>query len=150
MMNAITVFAVSAVVLTIGLGCRRYFFRRYFDLPMIGLFDAGLRMLPLGQGWEKYDPSWLIALAKVQRPEDSELVEALSRCTSCLRVGTEHVLFVAPGPGVKMETWWYKQASIGLDNPMGGEVELKIGKDGAVGGVRQVNEMEGRRRLTTS
>ena len=56
---------------------------------------AELARLESEVNWKPYDPDWLVALAREQRPEDRALHEALTACVKC--VESDHrTCFVNP------------------------------------------------------
>jgi hypothetical protein len=75
--------------------------------------------------WRPYDPTWLVALAKVQTPE---LAEALARCTQAQEECPAYFLFVDPA------TWSFDRNVI-LDDRREGELVLDVMTDDRVGGV---------------
>ena len=91
--------------------------------------------------WEPYDPSWLIAVANVQAPDDLVLLAGLARSTRAIRQNPAYVRFVSPmnanQPGAD---WQFERNVIFPDTPYG-FVVVDVLKDGRIGGIEFVDQV---------
>ena len=91
--------------------------------------------------WEPYDPSWLVALAREQAPEEPSLARSLSDCTTCFRKSPAYVYFVDPtNPNQPGSAWQFRENFV-LEHPVRGDIVLDILKDGRVGGIEFLDEV---------
>jgi len=94
------------------------------------LILVGYGLFRYAERWKPYDPTWLVELAKQQRPDDVRLHEALKRCTRIL--GNSFVKPKRPNhPGSE---WQFKE-NITLEHPEFGDIVLDVLKDGRIGGI---------------
>ncbi len=85
--------------------------------------------------WQPYDPTWLVDLARVQKPRRPEIAEALARCTLARVESVAYTYFVDPvnanGPGAE----WQFSENVILESLDRGQLVLDVLKDGRIGGV---------------
>src|SRR3990172_12424720 len=86
------------------------------------------------KSWRSYDPSWLVALAKEQLPNEQWLQESLRNCTQVSgKIPMLH--FIDPYRPNQPGSAWQFETNITLDDPQYGDLVLDILKDKRVGGV---------------
>jgi hypothetical protein len=86
--------------------------------------------------FEPHDPTWLVELAKTERPDLPWLVESLARCVQChWKRRRIYVYFVDPEPANQPGADWQYRETISLEHPKFGHIKLDILKDNRVGGV---------------
>jgi hypothetical protein len=90
----------------------------------------------LRRGWEPYDPTWLVALARVQHPDSPWLAESLARCTQAIGAGRACVHFASPHPAVAADG--SAAETIQLDDPDVGVVVVEVLPDRRIGGIEIV------------
>jgi len=78
---------------------------------------------------EPFDPAPLVALARVQHPDQPWLVEALARCTTGRRESRAYVYFVEPDS----PEWVFRENVVLADR--GGDVVVDVLEGPRVGGV---------------
>jgi len=95
---------------------------------------AWLRNQIRRRSWRSYDPSWLVALAKEQFPDEKWLQESLKNCT---QVSGEIPMlhFVDPYRPNKPGSAWQFETNRTLEDSEYGDLILDILKDKRVGGV---------------
>ena len=84
--------------------------------------------------WEPYDPSWLVELAREQYPDKPWLLEALEKCTRCLK-SNKYIYFVNPKNPDKLGSEWQYEMCLSMTSPKEGWLLLQILKNNRVGGV---------------
>ena len=77
-----------------------------------------------------YDPTWLVALARAQRPDEPWLPAALARCTSVEEESRAFYRFVDPGAPD-----WRFERNVTLDGGREGTLVLDVLEGNRVGGV---------------
>lgn len=97
--------------------------------------------MPKRSNWEPYDPTWLVELARQQRPEERWLPEALAKCTRCLRESRAYFYFVDPARPNEAGAEWQFDTNITLESPAKGSLVLDILKGFRVGGVEFVDKI---------
>jgi len=90
---------------------------------------------------ETYNPTWLVKLAKQQRPELTWLHEALAKCTTSVKKETDYLYFVSADRPNLPESEWQHERSIELNCPENGYLVVDILKGERVGGVEFVNKI---------
>lgn len=86
-------------------------------------------------GWTTYDPSWIIALAQEQLPDETWLPAALARCTAAHRPTMAYVRFVSGANPNQPGSEWQFERNLILEHPEHGEVVLDVLRDGRIGGI---------------
>jgi len=89
-------------------------------------------------GWEPYDPSWLVELAREQVAEEPWLPDALAGCRRAWKESDLYTYFVTPHKQNLPGGEWQFDYNIVLEHPTKGSLVLDILKDGRVGGVETV------------
>ena len=88
-----------------------------------------------------HDPTWLVQLAREQRPDLPWLAESVAQCTQWHRKiqGRKkkciYVDFVTPEAANQPGTDWQYRETISLQHPEFGHIVLDVLKDNRVGGV---------------
>jgi len=102
------------------------------------------RILAQFGGWAQYDPAWLVALARRQRPGEPWLAEALSRCTRARGAGTVYVRFVTHRRANQPGAPWQFDRTVELVDPDAGVVLVDVLQDGRIGGIELLDLEMGR------
>jgi len=131
--------------------CRIRVVRQQENMPPSLLVTIPLIMLFIGVSWWRsrwtpYDPSWLIALVKDQRPKDFELQQALCICTKARDRGT-YVYFVSnKNPNQPGSEWQFKR-NVLLEHSDYFVLAIDVLSGGRVGGVELLpnNSLQARR-----
>ncbi len=84
--------------------------------------------------WRTYDPSWLVALAQQQLPNDKWLHASLKNCTQASG-DIPYIHFVSPRNANNPEAEWQFEKNVTLEDSEKGELILDVLKDGRIGGV---------------
>jgi hypothetical protein len=85
--------------------------------------------------WERYDPTWLVELAREVCPDEPWLPAALERCTSAAVESRAYIHFVdSSNPNMPGSAWQFVE-NILLEHPTEGDIVLDILSDRRVGGV---------------
>jgi len=84
--------------------------------------------------WRAYDPSWLVALAQEQFPQEKALHAALGKCSQASG-DIPYIHFVSPRRANKPNAEWQFARNVTLEDPKKGELILDVLKDGRIGGV---------------
>lgn len=84
--------------------------------------------------WETYDPSWLVALAREQHPDDVQLAKALSNCTRAI-CAESYVAFVSNSRQNLPGSEWQFGRNVILEGPDEEEIVIDVLKDGRIGGL---------------
>ena len=93
-------------------------------------------------GWETYDPTWLVELARERLPEELWLQAALSVCRRAWKASPAYMNFVNPqNPNMPGSEWQF-ETNIVLEHPTEGELVLDILKGRRVGGVEFISKIE--------
>ena len=85
--------------------------------------------------WTPYDPSWLVAWLRANRPELTALADALARCTRAAEGGRAYLYFVDPAAANQPGAGWQMGESVTLEHPREGTLVLDVLADGRVGGI---------------
>ncbi len=85
--------------------------------------------------WKAYDPSWLVAAAREQAPEEPWLAEALAKCTRCLTESDRYVHFVDPRRPNQPGSEWQFERNVLLETSTHGLVAIDVLTDNRIGGV---------------
>ncbi len=85
--------------------------------------------------WQPYDPTWLVALARQQKPDQPGLAEALARCERAWIRSVAYTYFVDPVNANRHGAKWQVARNVMLQSPDQGESVLDVLKDGRIGGV---------------
>ncbi|MCP4445338.1 MAG: hypothetical protein GY811_08345 [Myxococcales bacterium] len=96
----------------------------------------------MSRQWETYDPSWLVELAKQQRPELPWLIQALAACINAMRESDLYIRFVDSVNANKPGADWQFDHSLRLRHPEYGELILDILKGQRVGGVEFYDRLD--------
>lgn len=80
--------------------------------------------------WKDYDPTWLVALARTQKPKDRWLADALARCTR-VRVESKAMIHFVDPHGSE----WDFDTNIALESELYGDLVLDVLKGRRIGGV---------------
>jgi len=86
---------------------------------------------------KQYDPEWLVNLARAQRPEDRELIQALQKCTQTIGTcpcGCGDPYFVDPSSDE-----WKLKRTVELFDERGYSVLVDILADGRVGSIERAH-----------
>jgi len=93
--------------------------------------------------WKEYDPTWLVALAREQLPEEVWLPEALAKCTRCVHESVAYIYFVdGPTNANQPGSEWQFEINMELHSPTEGWIVLDILKGQRVGGVEFVSKIQ--------
>jgi len=93
-------------------------------------------------GWEPYDPTWLLELAREQLPEEVWLQDALAVCRRAWTKSPAYVYFVNPqNPNIVGSEWQFETNMV-LEHPTEGELVLDILRGRRVGGVEFISKIE--------
>jgi hypothetical protein len=86
--------------------------------------------------FKPHDPTWLVELAQMQRPDLPWLARSLAFCNRChwKRTGL-YVYFVDPESANQPGADWQYRETISLEHPEFGHIKLDVLKDNRVGGV---------------
>ena len=84
--------------------------------------------------WRPYDPSWLVALARAQLPNEPWLPDALARCTTASG-DIPQIHFVNPRRPNRSGSEWQFERNLTLEDPKHGELTLDVLKGNRVGGI---------------
>ena len=79
--------------------------------------------------WVDYDPSWLIELAREQKPKLTWLPDALAQCTRAMQLNKSEFEFVA------REEWQFEK-SVVLRSAEHGLIVIDLLKGQKVGGIK--------------
>ncbi len=85
--------------------------------------------------WSRYDPTWLVQLAREQVPEHPWLPSALAQCTRSRWQGDAYLSFVDAQRPNESESEWQFLENIVLRHPVQGDLVLDILTEQRVGGV---------------
>lgn len=86
--------------------------------------------------FEPYDPTWLVDLARQQRPDLTWLIDSLAACTQChWKRRRIYVHFVNPEHANQPGADWQYRETISLDHPEYGHIKLDVLNDNRVGGI---------------
>ena len=83
--------------------------------------------------WDIYDPSWLVELARKERPNDEWLISALQKCTYACRESTGREETYMTYFIDSQSSSWQFQANTSLTEWSEGEIIFDIMKDNSVG-----------------
>ena len=86
-----------------------------------------------------YDPSWLIAIAREQAPEDTVLLDGLARSTHALEQRPAYVSFVSSANANEPGAEWQFERNVTFDDTPYGFVVVDVLKDGCIGGIEFVD-----------
>lgn len=96
-------------------------------------------------GWRPYDPSWLVAQARRQLPEQPELADAFAACVRARGAGGPYVYFVdAARPNAPGSPWQFDRNEM-LEDTEFGDVVVDVLKDGRIGAIELLDLLLGRR-----
>jgi hypothetical protein len=93
-------------------------------------------------GWEPYDPTWLVDLAREQVPDEPWLPTALAACRRAWRKSPAYTYFVNPRNPNMPGSEWQIETNIVLEHPTEGDLVLDILKGQRVGGVETTSKIE--------
>lgn len=86
--------------------------------------------------FKPHDPTWLVQLARQQRPDLPWLVNSLAKCTAChWKRKRIYVYFVDPKDANQHGAEWQFRESISLEHSRFGHIKLDVLVDDRVGGV---------------
>jgi len=88
-----------------------------------------------------YDPTWLVKLAKKQKPEADWFHEALTKCTEVVREETAYVGFISAERANLPGAEWQYDFSVELYCPDNGFLVVDVMKDKRIGGVEFVDNI---------
>ena len=91
--------------------------------------------------WEPYNPTWLVELAREQRPEAAWLPGALAVCTRCLRESDAYLFFVDPHHENESGAAWQFHSNLDFQSPTEGLIVLDILTNHRVGGVEFLHKI---------
>jgi hypothetical protein len=100
--------------------------------------------------FHSYDPTWLVELAKTQRPDLPWLAKSLAQCIQChWQRRRIYVYFVDPESANQPDADWQFRETLPLKHPEFGCILLDILEDNRVGGVEFYDRLfsSGRRKL---
>jgi len=84
--------------------------------------------------WKRYDPAWLVALAREQHPDLPWLADALAGCTRAAWESRAYVYFVDPADANQPGSAWQFDVNVVLEDPREGEIVLDVLRGQRVGG----------------
>src|SRR6478735_4071639 len=84
--------------------------------------------------FEPHDPSWLIALARQQRPDLPWFVDALAECTTAAWRSRQHVYLVFQQKDEDSARSAYRE-TISLEDPECGKIKIDVAIDNRIMGV---------------
>jgi hypothetical protein len=90
---------------------------------------------------EPYDPSWLIAVAEEQAPDDTVLLEGLARSTHALGQNPAYVRFVSQANANQLGAEWQFERNVIFEDTPFGFVVVDVLKDGRIGGIEFVDRI---------
>ena len=93
--------------------------------------------------WKPYDPTWLVALAKEQLPDEPWLPAALAACTMARQESAAYIHFVTRSDPDEPGSEWGEQRDLILKHPTEGELVLDILEGNRVGGVEFLAKLSG-------
>ncbi len=86
--------------------------------------------------FKPFDPTWLVELAKRERPDLPWLSESLARCSQChWKRSRIYVYFVDPESANQPGADWQYHETVSLAHPKFGCIMLDVLQDNKVGGV---------------
>lgn len=91
----------------------------------------------------EYDPTWLVELARKQYPEETWLIESLSKCKRYCRESNGYYYFIDPVNANKPGSEWQFKTNYILEDEIEGELVLDIMGDLKVGGVEFIKQLTG-------
>lgn len=84
--------------------------------------------------WRPYDPTWLVALARTQLPEEPWLPDALAKCTKASG-DIPQIHFVNPHRPNRPGSEWQFERNLELEDPEHGMLVLDVLKGNRIGAV---------------
>lgn len=94
-----------------------------------------------GSVWEPYDPSWLVAHARRQFPDEPALAEALAACTSARGVGSHTIHFVDDARPNQPGSAWQFDRNVTIEGTEYGDVIVDVLKDGRIGAIELLDQL---------
>lgn len=88
-----------------------------------------------------FNPTWLIELAKAQKPEAKNFHTALEACTKTVQEKVAYIYFISPKGGNKPGSPWQYSHSVELECPKVGSMVVDMMKDGRVGGIEFIDHI---------
>ena len=85
--------------------------------------------------WQKYDPEWLVVLAKLQLPKEARLPIALRACTSYSVESKSYYYFVNREDAEELGSGWHFKRNLFLHDKKEGELVLDVLEDQRIGGL---------------
>lgn len=89
----------------------------------------------MSRNWNRYDPRWLVELARQQHPHLPWLAEALASCTRASQESDAYVHFVDPSNANEPGAAWQFDTTLRLTDAVHGELILDILQGHRVGGI---------------
>ena len=93
-------------------------------------------------GWEPYDPTWLVDLAREQEPDEPWLPLALADCRRAWRQSEAYTYFVNPNNPNRPGSEWQFETNIVLEHPTEGALVLDVLKGQRIGGFETIDRIE--------
>ena len=93
-------------------------------------------------GWEPYDPGWLVELARAQEPDEQWLPVALAACRRAWQRSPAYTYFVNPSHPNEPGSDWQFETNIVLEHPTEGTLVLDILKGQRIGGFETVANID--------
>jgi hypothetical protein len=85
--------------------------------------------------WQTYDPGWLVAWTRENRPDLPWLADALARCTRGAWGGRAYLYFVDPADAGEPGAPWQWEQNLTLEHPAEGTLVLDVLTGQRVGGM---------------
>ena len=91
--------------------------------------------------WKRYDPLWLIDLAREQHEDKKWLADAFSKCNHARAGGAAYIYFVDPRSPNKPGSEWQFDQNLILECPERGQIIIDVLKGNRVGGIEMIKEL---------
>ena len=91
--------------------------------------------------WKPYDPTWLIALAKAQYPQEAWLHQAFAVCTRCLKRSKAYYYFIPADKPNQPGSPWQISHNMRLEDPQEGTIIVDILVGNRVGGIEFLDRL---------
>jgi hypothetical protein len=103
-------------------------------------FSATYNLRPMSHT-TSYDPDWLVALLRTQRPDYPRVAEAMAKCRKALATEPGYITFVNPSRPNLPGSEWQFDGNIDVSDPVRGWIVFDLLNDGRIGGVEFVDEI---------
>ena len=85
--------------------------------------------------WTEYDPTWIANAVRESYPEETELLQDILTCTSCIVKNEKYTYFVDATNSNRPGSKWQFLKSIAIQNTACGPVKIDVLKNNKLGGV---------------